>query len=44
MFFPIRDDQPTFSKPYVNYFIIVLNVLVFVLFELPLQLPSCSFE
>ncbi len=37
MFFPIRDDQPTFSKAYVNYFIIVLNVLVFVLFELPLQ-------
>ncbi len=40
MFFPIRDDQPAFSKPYVNYFIIVLNVLVFVLFELPLQLQG----
>ena len=37
MFFPIRDDQPSFSKPYVNYFIIALNVLVFVLFELPVQ-------
>ena len=35
--FPIRDDQPSFSKPLVNYFIIALNVLVFVLFELPLQ-------
>src|SRR5258708_7152757 len=31
--FPIRDDQPRFSTPYVTYFIIALNVLVF-LFEL----------
>jgi membrane associated rhomboid family serine protease len=30
---PIRDDQPRFSTPYVNYFIIGLNILVF-LFEL----------
>src|SRR6266436_3300362 len=30
--FPIRDDQPTFSTPFVNYFIIALNVVVF-LFE-----------
>src|SRR5205814_2201566 len=35
--FPIRDDQPRFSTPYVNYFIIALNVLVFVFFELPVQ-------
>jgi len=35
--FPIRDDQPRFSTPYVNYFLIALNVLVYVLFELPLQ-------
>jgi len=35
--FPIRDDQPRFSTPYVNYFIIALNVLVFVLFELPVE-------
>src|SRR5689334_8734753 len=35
--FPIRDDQPSFSKPFVTYFIIVLNVVVFVFFELPLQ-------
>lgn len=35
--FPIRDDQPSFSKPFVTYFIIALNVLVFVFFELPLQ-------
>jgi len=37
MFFPIRDDQPSFSKPFVNYFIIALNILVFVLVELPAQ-------
>jgi membrane associated rhomboid family serine protease len=30
---PLRDDTPRFSAPYVTYFIIVLNVLVF-LFEL----------
>jgi membrane associated rhomboid family serine protease len=30
---PIRDDQPRFSTPYVNYFIIGLNAVVF-LFEL----------
>src|SRR6185437_11805352 len=38
--FPIRDDQPTFSTAYVNYFIIALNVLVFLLFELPAQTQS----
>jgi membrane associated rhomboid family serine protease len=27
---PLRDDQPTFSTPFVNYFLIVLNVVVFV--------------
>ncbi len=26
---PLRDDQPRFSTPFVNYFLIVLNVLVF---------------
>lgn len=30
---PIRDDQPRFSTPYVTYFLIALNVFVFV-FEL----------
>lgn len=30
---PIRDDTPRFSTPYVNYFLILLNLLVF-LFEL----------
>jgi membrane associated rhomboid family serine protease len=28
---PIRDDQPRFSTPYVNYFLIGLNVLVFLM-------------
>ena len=32
---PIRDDTPRFSTPYVTYFLIALNVLVF-LFELSL--------
>ena len=27
---PLRDDQPTFSFPFINYFLIVVNVLVFV--------------
>jgi membrane associated rhomboid family serine protease len=26
---PIRDDQPSFSPPLINYFLIVVNVLVF---------------
>ena len=30
---PIRDDQPRFSTPYVTYFVIAINILVFV-FEL----------
>ena len=30
---PIRDDQPRFTTPFVNYFIIALNVIAF-LFEL----------
>lgn len=33
MFFPIRDDQPRTTIPFVNYFLIGLNVAVFV-FEL----------
>lgn len=36
MFFPLRDDQPRFSTPVVNYFIIALNVIVF-LFELSVE-------
>jgi len=34
--FPIRDDQPRFTTPFVNYFIIGLNVVVF-LFEQSIQ-------
>ena len=33
---PIRDDAPRFSTPYVTYFLIALNVVVF-LFELMLE-------
>lgn len=36
---PIRDDQPRFSTPYVTYFIIALNVVVF-LFELAVQMQG----
>src|SRR5690242_12846505 len=34
---PIRDDQPSFSTPFINYFIIALNVGVYLFFELPVQ-------
>ena len=37
MFLPIRDDQPRFSTPVVNYFIIALNIAVFIFIELPAQ-------
>jgi hypothetical protein len=36
---PIRDDTPRFSTPYITYFIIALNVLVF-LFELSVGAQS----
>ena len=36
---PLRDDQPTFSTPFVNYFLIVLNVLIF-LWEYSLGVQS----
>lgn len=26
---PLRDDQPTFSVPFINYFLIVANLLIF---------------
>lgn len=38
---PIRDDQPRTITPYINYFIIGLNVLVFV-FELMVQAQGPS--
>src|SRR5271165_1080476 len=36
---PLRDDQPTFSTPFINYFLIVANVLVFV-WELSVGMQS----
>ena len=36
---PFRDDQPTFSTPFINYFLIVLNVVVF-LWELSVGMQS----
>ncbi|HLX84864.1 MAG TPA: rhomboid family intramembrane serine protease [Terriglobales bacterium] len=36
---PLRDDQPTFSTPFVNYFLIILNVLIF-LWEYSLGVQS----
>src|SRR5207302_3036417 len=27
---PIRDDAPRFTTPYVNYFLIAINLLVFI--------------
>src|SRR5882672_6387308 len=36
---PLRDDQPCFSTPFINYFLIVLNVLVF-LWELSVGTQS----
>ncbi len=36
---PIRDDQPSFSTPFINYFLIVMNVLVF-LWELSVGMES----
>jgi membrane associated rhomboid family serine protease len=36
---PIRDDTPRYSTPYVTYFIIALNVVVF-LFELSVEMQG----
>ena len=36
---PLRDDQPSFSTPFINYFLIVMNVLVF-LWELSISAES----
>lgn len=40
---PLRDDQPSFSTPFVNYFLIVLNVLVF-MWELSVGLNTRAFR
>ncbi len=39
MILPLRDDQPSFSTPFITYFLIVLNVLVF-LWELSVGMQS----
>jgi membrane associated rhomboid family serine protease len=36
---PIRDDQASYSTPFINYFLIVVNVLVF-LWELSVDMQS----
>ena len=36
---PIRDDQPRFSTPYITYFIVALNIVIF-LFELAVGAQS----
>ena len=36
---PLRDDQPSFSTPFINYFLILVNVVVF-LWELSVGLQS----
>ena len=46
---PIRDDQPSFSTPFINYFLIVTNVLVFlwelsVNFQGPRALNAVMFQ
>src|SRR5512142_1990623 len=37
--FPIRDDAPRSTTPFINYFLIVLNIGIF-LFEWSLQLSG----
>ena len=39
--FPIKDDQPRYSTPFVNWFLIVLNILIF-LFEATLDPRSAD--
>jgi len=41
--FPLRDDQPTFSTPYITYFLIALNVVIyFFQWQLSLQSPAAE--
>jgi len=37
--FPLRDDQPTFSTPFVTYFLIALNLVIY-FFEWQLGMQS----
>ena len=27
--FPLRDDQPTFSTPFITYFLIAINLVIY---------------
>jgi membrane associated rhomboid family serine protease len=36
---PLKDDQPRYSTPYVNWFLIVLNILIY-FFQATLDRPS----
>jgi len=40
---PLRDDQPSFSTPFINYFLITLNVLVF-FWEMSVGLNTRAFQ
>jgi len=40
---PLRDDQPSFSTPFINYFLIGLNVLIF-FWELSLGLNTRALQ
>jgi hypothetical protein len=42
---PIRDDAPRFCTPYVNYFLVAINVVVFIFEKLhPRQLDALMFQ
>jgi membrane associated rhomboid family serine protease len=40
---PLRDDQPSFSTPFINYFLIGVNVLVFI-WEMSVGLNTRAFQ
>ena len=41
--FPLRDDQPTFSTPYITYFLIALNLVIYFFeWQLGLQNPAAE--
>src|SRR6185312_631601 len=39
---PIRDDAPRYSTPYVNYFLLAMNVAVFLLMWIGVPAPAQS--
>jgi len=43
MFFPLRDDQPIFSTPYITYFLIALNLVIYFFeWQLGVQNPRAA--